>query len=82
MGIHDRDYYRPEGSGFFGSFAEQGRVTAWLIGVNIVCFLLQMMTRTRDDQSAFTNAFILDVSKVMNGQVWRLLSYAFLHDTH
>ena len=30
---------------------------------------------------AFTNALILDPQAVLHGQIWRLLTYAFLHDT-
>jgi len=29
----------------------------------------------------FTDALELDAPKVMDGQIWRLLTYAFLHDT-
>lgn len=89
MGIYDREYYRRDGPGFLGSFADQGRVTTWLIGLNILCFLLQMMTTSRVEdffgrvlfRSAFTDALILNVPDVLHGQVWRLLTYAFLHDT-
>jgi membrane associated rhomboid family serine protease len=90
MGIYDREYYRREGPSFIGSLAEQGRVTNWLIGLNVVCFLVQMATRTvaYDDFGRrffiepFTNALLLDVPLVLKGEVWRLLTYAFLHDTH
>jgi membrane associated rhomboid family serine protease len=86
MGIYDRDYYRREGPSFLGSLAEQGRVTTWLIGINVVCFLAQMLTIktdpvTRIGVSPFTDLLILDVNLVLQGQVWRLITYAFLHDT-
>src|SRR2546423_845667 len=81
MGIYDRDYYRREGQSFLGSLTERGTVCKWLIGINIVCFLLQMITTKHlTGESPFTNALILDVQAVLHGEVWRLLSYAFLHD--
>lgn len=93
MGIYDRDYYRREGTGFLAALGEQGRVTSWLIGINVVCFILQIVTRSQTTftdplggrfallDEPFTNALLLDVDRVMRGQVWRLLTYAFLHDT-
>ena len=81
MGIYDRDYIR-QGPSFLGSFAERGLICKWLIGINIICFVLQLATRTFTQTSIdqpFTDAFILDVHKVEQGQVWRLLTYAFLH---
>lgn len=85
MGIYDRDYYRRDGPGLFGSLAEQGRVTVWLIGINIACFVLQFVTRTQGPRGGwhepFTEALLLDPDKVMAGEVWRLGTYAFLHST-
>ena len=91
MGIYDREYYRREGPSFLGSFTEQGRVCKWLLGINIVCFVLQMVTRvpaqaTFDNpfplpDEPFTTALQLDVDRIMHGEVWRLLTYGFLHDT-
>lgn len=87
MGIYDRDYYRREGPSFLGSLAQQGRVTTWLIGLNLLCFLIQFATRTADDRLSavrepFTQALALDIVSVKAGEVWRLLTYSFLHDTH
>jgi membrane associated rhomboid family serine protease len=92
MGIYDREYYRRDGPSFLGSLAEQGRVTTWLIGITIVCFMVQMATRSAvyDELGRrisglylqpFTDALLLDVPLVLQGQVWRLVTYAFLHDT-
>jgi membrane associated rhomboid family serine protease len=86
MGIYDREYYR-DGPGFLSSLASQGRVTRWLIGINVVCFLLQILTRYHPPENPFdwvepfTNALILNVPAVLRGEVWRLLTYAFLHST-
>jgi membrane associated rhomboid family serine protease len=80
MGIYDRDYVRREGPSFLGSFTERGTVCKWLIIINIGAFVLQMVTRTADKQP-FTDAFVLDVPRVLHGEVWRLFTYAFLHST-
>ncbi len=87
MGIYDREYYRREGSGFLAGFADRGQVCKWLILANIAVFLLQLMTRQvtlgdeRFSNGVVTDALILNVPQVMEGQVWRLFTYAFLHDT-
>jgi membrane associated rhomboid family serine protease len=90
MGIYDRDYYRREGPTLFGSFVDRGTVCKWLIGVNAAVFVLQMLTvqtvagpfGLEVQRSPFTDALLLDPDKVAHGQVWRLLTYAFLHDTN
>jgi membrane associated rhomboid family serine protease len=93
MGIYDRDYYRREGPGFLDSLGSRGRVCLWLIGINILVYIIQLMTRrpivpagvdpmyVRGLRMAdpFTDALLLNVEAVWNGQVWRLLTYAFLH---
>lgn len=89
MGIYDRDYYRRQGPSFLGSISDRGQACKWLIGINIVCYILQMITEPRVDgnlvilhpgHGLFTDALILNVDEVLHGQVWRLLTYAFLHD--
>ena len=87
MGIYDRDYYRREGPSYLGAFVEQGYVCKWLIGINVVAFVVQLITRPAADLPGFasgfgwvTGTFELNVSEVVHGQVWRLLTYAFLHD--
>ena len=89
MGIYDRDYYRREGPSFLGSFAARGTVCKWLIGVNVAAFILQMLTRPTgmdglldgDVMGPFTAAFELDAVKVLHGEIWRLLTFSFLHST-
>jgi membrane associated rhomboid family serine protease len=96
MGIYDRDYYRREGPSYIGSFMERGKVCKWLVIINVVCFMLQVFSpevspAVQDDsgQTQFapqqkkqilTEVFDLDAQAVSEGQVWRLLTYAFLHD--
>jgi membrane associated rhomboid family serine protease len=92
MGIYDREYYRREGP----SFLATGQVCKWLILINVVAFVIQLITIQRGGtvldpdglfvrtppSTWFTDLFLLDVDKVLQGQVWRLLTYAFLHDTN
>jgi membrane associated rhomboid family serine protease len=95
MGIYDREYYRKEGPSFLGSFSERGKICKWLIGLNILFFVIQIAAPKPEEQlierrdgriariqppDAFTAAFQLDVDKVLHqGQVWRVLTYSFLH---
>ncbi|HEY8505350.1 MAG TPA: rhomboid family intramembrane serine protease [Gemmataceae bacterium] len=88
MGIYDRDYYRAETRHLFG--ASRTRVCTALIIINIVAFIIQLATRERVflpfqgeifAPGWFTSALWLDVDAVLHGEVWRLLTYAFLHST-
>ena len=89
MGIYDREYYRREGPSFLEAFALRGQVCNWLIILNIVAYAVQLFTRVRVENwevfpywapGPFTDALVLDVNAVLHGEVWRLLTYAFLHD--
>jgi membrane associated rhomboid family serine protease len=75
MGIYDREYIRRDGPRFLGSLGGHGQVCKWLILINVVVFVLQII-----DGGPVTDWLMLDVSAVLRGQVWRLLTYAFLHD--
>src|SRR4051794_3435958 len=82
MGINDRDYVRRSGPGLFGSFAERGAICKWLIGANIVVFVIQLLTSGGAGDEPFTRALELNVDKVVfHGELWRLFTYAFMHDT-
>lgn len=85
MGIYDRDYYRREGPSLLGRFAERGAVCKWLIGINVAAFILQLVTyqpdTPRGETAGFTGFLLLDAAKVLHGEIWRLLTYAFLHST-
>jgi membrane associated rhomboid family serine protease len=82
MGIYDRDYYR-EGPSYIDSLIPSGRVCRWLIGLNIVIYIGQLVTAQTDlgagHMGWVTDTFDLSPGKVLSGEVWRLLSYAFLH---
>jgi membrane associated rhomboid family serine protease len=77
MGIYDREYYRRDGPSFLGSLANTGQVCKWLILINVGVFVLQLIL-----QDPFTDALLLEPDAVLGGQVWRLLTYAFLHEPH
>lgn len=90
MGIYDRDYYRREGPSFLAAITDRGKVCKWLILVNVACYVAQWLTLQHVREGGrlvevlpgpFTEALILNVDAVLQGQVWRLLTYAFLHDT-
>jgi membrane associated rhomboid family serine protease len=81
MGINDRDYVRREGPSFLGSIAERGTICKWLIGINVLVFVLQILTSDREG-GWLTNVLVLNADQVVfHGEIWRLLTYAFLHDT-
>lgn len=80
MGIYDRDYYRKEGPSYLGSLLPSGPVCKWLIGINILVFILQLITFVDfRNWGPITDAFELDTARVLDGQIWRLLTYSFLH---
>ena len=85
MGIYDRDYYRREGPSFLESLTERGRVCKWLILINVVVFIVQIATLERGiggrimGEGPITSALLLDPNAVLQGEVWRLLTYSFLH---
>ena len=85
MGIYDREYYRREGPSFLGRIADRGRVCKWLIGINVAVFVIQYLSFSGNFVGIpvlghFTENFELSIPDVEHGQVWRLLTYAFLHD--
>src|SRR5262245_3380318 len=74
MGIYDREYYRKEGPSYLNALIPHGQVCKWLIGINILVYVVQLVTN-----GPVTEAFDLDTYKVVHGEVWRLFTYAFLH---
>jgi membrane associated rhomboid family serine protease len=82
MGIYDREYYRRTGPRYLDALASTGSACKWLIGINIVVFVLQFASRSPEHPTGFvTDLLILNPKDVLHGEVWRLLTYAFLHDT-
>jgi len=43
MGIYDRDYYRKDGPSFLGSFTGRGTACKWLIAINVILFVVQLI---------------------------------------
>src|SRR5215471_12485183 len=79
MGIYDREYYRREGPSFLATVSQHGRICKTLILINVIVFLLQVFTE-QSIGASITDLFALDTEAVQRGEVWRLLSFAFLHD--
>jgi membrane associated rhomboid family serine protease len=83
MGIYDRDYYRREGPSFLDSFNARNFACKWIVLTNVALFVLQYVGRGSWGQNGFLEEwFALDIHSVEQGQVWRLITYAFLHDTN
>jgi membrane associated rhomboid family serine protease len=100
MGIYDREYYRREGPSYLGSITQRGRVCKWLVGINVLLFIAQLVTQASPDPQfprfivdedgvrvvkpvhrfSVTDALKMDAEGVLHGEIWRLLTYAFLHD--
>ncbi len=74
MGIYDRDYYRRDLRNPWGVIGPGGRMVLALVIVNVVMFVVQMFAPSLE------RLLVLDVDKVvLHGEVWRLVTYAFLH---
>jgi membrane associated rhomboid family serine protease len=92
MGIYDREYYRKQGPSYLGTLGMQGSACKWLIGLNIIVYILQMVSLPRPGHGPgawavagdgpVTDWLILDPQRVLSGEVWRLLTYSFLHSPH
>jgi membrane associated rhomboid family serine protease len=83
MGIYDREYYRKTGPSYLDALAISGSACKWIIGINIAVYVLQFASRPgAQGQGAIADFLMLTPEKVLHGQVWQLLTYAFLHDTH
>jgi membrane associated rhomboid family serine protease len=89
MGIQERDYYRGEGPSFLGSLS-RNQICKWLIALNILVFIAQLTTLEKlgghinlPNSGPVTDSLSLNANKVFEqGQVWRLLTHSFLHDTN
>lgn len=77
MGIYDRDYYR-EDSRWSNPFS-RSQGTLFLCLVYFFMFVAQMVTGGQG-QRGFTDAFELNVDQVLRGEVWRVLTYALIHE--
>jgi len=83
MGIYDRDYYREEGG--YRPFDSRVRACIVLVVVYIFVFFVQVATREGGPRGPFlpgpvTEILELKASKVLQGEIWRLVTYSFAHD--
>lgn len=90
MGIYDRDYTRKdtglpwEDDRYAAPRDTPWSATAWLIIATVVVFLLQALFVRRTPfglVSVLEEWFALSAGTLLRGQIWRLVTYAFLHDS-
>jgi len=75
MGIYDRDYYRNNTT--LQWWSQTGAVCRWLITANIAVFVLQLFF-----PDTVTGWLQLSPRDTLDKfQIWRILTYAFCHDT-
>ncbi len=60
----------------FGKFAIKG-LMSYIIVLNVVVYILMLA----DTSNAFIGRLVLDPALVMNGEVWRLITYIFIPPT-
>lgn len=79
MGIQDRDYYRDSPS-FFDRVGQQG-ATVWLIAITVGVFFGQILSAIGDPtlQGPLVEYGSCVPNKVLDGEVWRLVTAVFLH---
>lgn len=91
MGLANRDYFRDEerrygGGGGSGEFLADTPTVRTMLIITIATFLLQLVIINPSPgmfgqrTSVIDEWFALTTDGVLSGQVWRLVTYAFLHD--
>jgi membrane associated rhomboid family serine protease len=82
MSIYDRDYYRETGG--YPSFANRFQASTILALVYVCFFVLQVTIRDgkidRFRHISLTERLELKTSKVLDGELWRVITYVFVHD--
>jgi membrane associated rhomboid family serine protease len=81
MGIYDRDYYRDDDGGWWSSMAGK-QTTVALIIVTGVIGLLQSFSLPNAETDPIGKWFEFNQSKVLGGQIWRIVTPVFLTDFH
>lgn len=77
MGLENRDYLKDEQSRYSSGYSSGGAaqsVCKLLVIINIAVFVLQLF-----GNGLVEKWFVMDTPAVLSGQVWRLLTYGFLH---
>ena len=84
MGIYDRDYSRPQGHGqqysMGGGFRNLPPVVKWLLISNFVIYILAVLTMDSFGKYVYYFGSVIPDSFWNIVQVWRLVTYQFLHD--
>ena len=81
MGLYDREYYRDDQS-FSGYWSVGGSVCRQIVVVTGVIYLLQALSASRDLAESPVTSWLEFTLREAFGklQVWRLVTYAFVHD--
>lgn len=80
MGIQNRDYVREEYGSGPPSWMAEFPATRTLIVITVTAFVGQLLLKAGPGEASLVDVWgVMNPSLVMQGQVWRLLSYAFLH---
>ena len=64
MGIYDREYYRRDSPSFLQLFTGAGQVCKWLILINVIVFVAQLLL-----PGEFEEVLWLRAPDVLHGQV-------------
>jgi membrane associated rhomboid family serine protease len=80
MGVYDRDYYRDQQPR--GYWLAENRVTPWLALAYIGVYVLQLVTAGRAWHGYFTDGLMFDVERFARGEIWRIVTGLFIHDTN
>lgn len=84
MGIYDRDYVRYDGGGrqysIGAGFRGMPPVVKWLLIINFVVYIVAALTFESFGKYVYYYGAIIPTSFGNAIQVWRLITYQFLHD--
>jgi len=81
MGFYDREYYRDQSS-FSGYWSVQGSVCRQIVMVTGIVYLLQILSAPLGGAASPVTSWLEFTIREGLGkfQIWRFLSYAFVHD--
>ena len=78
MGIYDRDYYRDDRRNPIDTILGEGPVCKFLVLATTACFFLPYLL-PRHMIPEFYGALALMPARVVHGEIWRLVTFLFLH---